>query len=212
MRVFLPLVLVLCAWVATDAIVPGDEVLDSSRISVATDTLALVFPNDGAPVVGGLVVLETERQGDAFVRIERMLGAELQTVHTDSFVVDARTLAPIAQRETGEGVEDDSEQRFDGSAFYANQTDLVLAALPLVEGYAARVLFDDGERQVEVGALESVGVADGANCPAYPVRVSGGYGTGLYHVAADSRALVRFAPESGSFVIARLRACGDTPS
>lgn len=214
---------------AQPALGPGSASLHAEELRPAVDTLDLLASRAGGEFVAGMLVLRTERVGATLLRVERMVvnGA---AVSVDSFTVDGRTLAPIAVTTTH--AEEKVEFRFaegrvtstaDGSSvdrriaepvFYGNSVDLVLGALPLREGYEARLRFfdaPDAPTRLRVEAADEVAAGDGGLCPAWRVEVEGGDHGGTYWISRDTHALVRYDSDQG-FRILRRSGCASPPS
>ncbi|HLL84127.1 MAG TPA: hypothetical protein VK420_15800, partial [Longimicrobium sp.] len=93
-------------------------------------------------------------------------------------------------------------------AFYSNSVDMVLAALPLAEGYEAGIRLSggdahDGVAPVRVTGQEEVATGDAGRCRAWRVEVGGDGPAGTYWIGADDRALVRFDGGGGGRILRR---------
>lgn len=214
------LIALLCVAVAaltfSDPIRPGDPALNAERIAVGEDTLLYLFPHEDGLYVGALLRLQTYAQsaGDssALVRVERTLGPDDEPLHVDSFAVTRTSLAPLHQSTiTPDG--SSHIATFDGHAFYSNAMDMILAALPLREGYVANLILTTGQPSgeqiayVEVHERAPVATATGSECLAWRIQVTTEGGSGTYWINDDPRLLVRYVPLDESMVIARKDGC-----
>ena len=190
----------LLALAASAALVrPGDPSLDGARVAVGTDSLAVVDISSGARLTDGLVVLETRREGDVLLRAERFAVPGAPAVAADSFALDAATLAP-----RGGGPD----------AFHPNSVDVVLAALPLADGYAARLAVHaepgPGTEEVTIKAVraDTVRTLDGGACAAWRVDLVEDGAPAVYWIGRDRPVLVRYASPGEGVAFVRLRTCG----
>ncbi len=206
---------------------PGSAEVQAGEVRERADTLDLLMVQGGAAQATGMVVLRTapgEAQG-VLLRVERVTDGDGSLVVLDSFTVDRGTLAPRtvharggtgtrtlrweAGRVRGRGAQGDTIDVAAGEpAFYANSVDMVLAALPLAEGYEAGVRFSGGDVQngvtpVRVTGREEVATGDGGRCRAWRVEVGGSGHAGTYWMGADDRALVRFDGGGGVRILRR---------
>lgn len=213
---------------------PGSAEVQAAQVRERVDTLDLLMVQGGGAQPTGMVVLRTapaEAQG-VLLRVERVTDGDGNLVVLDSFTVDRATLAPRtvlarggtgtrtlrweAGRVRGRGAEGDSIDVAAGEpAFYANSVDMVLAALPLAEGYEASVRFSGGDVQngwtpVRVEGSQEVATGDGGRCRAWRVEVGGSGHSGSYWIAADDRGLVRY-DGGGGVRILRRSGCGAAP-
>jgi hypothetical protein len=213
---------------------PGSPGLRPDAVRERTDTLDMLAPQGGTARAVAMVVLRTsagERPG-VLLRVERVTGADGEIFARDSFVVERATLAPVAAhgwdgtdtralrweegRMRGLDADETIDRPIGAPSFYANSVDMVLAALPLAEGFEALVRFSGGEAAdgpvpVHVSAREEVATADGGRCPAWRVEVGGSGHSGSYWIGADDRALVRFDAEGGRIRIVRRNGCAAAP-
>jgi hypothetical protein len=206
------------------ALRPGDPALDTARLATSTDSMAVYVVEGGQAFPIGRILLTTEISGDRLSRTEVFYGAEGEEVWTDTFTLDRGTLRPIRQRSLGPIAQ---ELDFEGSAvrqgrggevaeaslpapvFYANALDLILRALPLGEGYRARlaVLDEDalGERvlEVEVAGLSDAREVTGVVRGTWEVRVREGDAESVYHVDRGTGALIRHEAPADGLVLVR---------
>jgi hypothetical protein len=207
---------------------PGNAVLDPSRIAAGVDTLDMYVGDAGEP--DGSMIVETAlaRVGgrDAVVRRET-LRVGSRVLNVDSMVLARESLHPVAVRShgmfgrtsldfaagrvTGRLDGDDGDAPVDRvlaePLFLAGSMDLVLAALPLAEGYAARLAVYDAEdgvttARVTVQALEEVALAGGM-VRAWRVKVAGGGAEGTYWMEEGAQSLVQFVAADRSMRIVR---------
>ena len=194
---------------------PGSPELSPGAVRERTDTLDMLAVQGGATPVAATLVLRIsagEKPG-TLTRVERITGEGGALFYLDSSTVERATLAPLAAHtrdrfgtrtlswETGwvrgrDPVGDSIAEPLGAPAFYGNSADLVLAALPLADGYEATVRFSGGEAgngpiRVRVSAREEVATMDGGRCRAWRVEVAGSGRSGSYWIG-DDRALVRF--------------------
>lgn len=173
---------------------------DGSEEDLGTLTQWLGPAPDGPP--GALLSVQTFRSPD---------GATV-----DSSWMSGETLAPIRHRShnarrvmaldfdgsrvrgsvrPADGEEERIDQALDPPTFDSNVADLVVSALPLAEGYRARVptyVYERGGRvwsDVEVEGVEEVS-AGGRTVEAWKVRAGSG-GSTRYWIARDDRRVVR---------------------
>jgi hypothetical protein len=214
-------------------LLPGDAALRPSRVRVGADTFRISFANDSRDVpAGSLVLATTRRQEDGvalLVRVETTrYGMRPSTV--DSFAVSAETLAPrwaagvggdAAQSLRWDGMRVRGSVRLDGQkvqvdtrtesgVFHDNATDLLLASLPLAEGWRGTwPVFDRGEAldawvQAVVTTAEAVTLTDGTSAYAWRVEVrEDDTDPSTYWIARDDGRLLRFAsaPMQGMRVV-----------
>lgn len=208
MRLSALVLLPLCLGGA-ELLVPGAPSLDPSRIREGTDSLVVMVVQGDQISIAGRMVFGTRRVGDVVGRTERMSGLEGVEASVDSFALDARTLSPTYRVAAGH------EIRTPGKAFHPNSVDLVLAALPLAEGYAAELALEtEGAdlaptASVSVHGTESIRLPSGETCPSWSVRVTIGDQTGLYLLSMQSHALVRYVSRSDGQLLNRIRGCGE---
>ena len=204
---------------------PGSPEIRTAELRAGVDTMELLLLEGGTEFAAGMLVLRTDLASATLTRVERMTGRGGDVLSVDSFTVDRATLAAIAGRVTsGEGAR---ELRFEAGrvrssgrgapldtavaspVFYGNSVDLVLGALPLREGYEARVHFfeEGGPVRVRVTGAEEVATADGGRCPAWRVEVRGGSHGGTYWIGRGSPSLVRFDTATGGFRVLRRAGC-----
>ena len=214
---------------------PGSAEIRAEQVRERADTLDLLVPQGGGAQAAGMVVLQTtlgEAQG-VLVRVERITDGDGNLMALDSFTVDRATLAPLtvlarggtgmrklrweAGRVRGHDADGGTiDVAADEPAFYSNSVDMVLAALPLAEGYEAAIRFSGGDEQngsspVRVTGQEDVTTGDGGRCRAWRVEVGGSGHAGTYWIGAGDRALVRFDGGSGGVRILRRNGCGAAP-
>jgi hypothetical protein len=209
-----------CARNAVERVHAGSPLLDGSRIVARTDTFSMV--NGAEPA--GMMVMRTAALGDtALLRVERVTAPGGQLTDADSFAVRARTVEPLFSvagvsrghslrfhpgRVAGAADGTPVDVRLDPPAFYANSTDLLLAALPLTEGRRFTLSLWNPFRgahvmEVRVGRTEPVTTVDGGTCEVWRVETDGPGGAAVYWVERRTRSLVAFA--MGEFQIRILR-------
>ncbi|HEX2189255.1 MAG TPA: hypothetical protein VHG51_10180 [Longimicrobiaceae bacterium] len=218
----------------------GSPELQAARIRPGVDTLVFLRGTGDAeqPVPGLVLTLRTTLEGDGpgavVVREEETRGRNGTVVDADSFVLARPSLAPVRQRSaggqgertlrfdgrrvqgsrTGPGMQTPVDVALEEPVFYANSLDLVLSALPLREGYAARIpVFDAGsgavaELRARVAGAETVRTADGGSCQAWRVEVAGGSSNGTYWIERSGRGLVRYNAAQGEMRMLRKSGCG----
>lgn len=205
---------------------PGDPTLDTSRLAAGTDSMAVYVVDGGQAFPVGRVLLTTTVEGEQIAREEVFFGGEGEAVWTDAFTLERGSLRPLRQRAHGlTAQEHDFEgatvrRRRGGEAreatlsapvFYANALDLILASLPLAEGYRAllAVLDEDdlGERllSVEVTGMGDVREVTGVVRGTWRVVVGEGEGEGesVYHVDRGDGALIRYESPADGLVFVR---------
>lgn len=203
---------------------PGDAGLDAGRMSARQDTFEVFYAEKPVGQMIARTALERVDGRDVVVRTERLRVMQLWNV--DSIVLVRPSLRPVLHRTSGfsdlvlefgdgrvTGVRDDGprevpvDEALDEPVFLAAAMDLVLGALPLESGYAARVAMFDPEQgevivRVEVGALDAV-ETPGGTVPAWRVRVRGTHFEGTYWMAEGTRTLVQFVAADQSVRIVR---------
>lgn len=227
-RLLLRAVVLACACAAPlaaqGALRPGNAGLDAGRIAARQDTFEVFVANKPVGHVIVRTALERVDGRDAVVRTERMRVGQLWNV--DSMVLARPSLQPVLHRTSGfsdleldfgdgrvTGARDDGPRRapvdeaLDEPVFLAAAMDLVLGALPLWEGYAARLAMFDPEQgevivRVEVGALDTL-ETPGGPVPAWRVRVRGTHFEGTYWMAEGTQTLVQFVAADQSVRIIR---------
>lgn len=201
----LPLLLTLC-----DPVTPGDPALDPSLISAGTDSLVVLVKQGDQLGYGGLMILHTwTDEAVAISRTERIVGPDGADVSTDSFALDPHTLAPTYR------VVDGTERTDRGEGFHPNSVDVVLAALPLADGYSAELALEsDSTGAASVASVRVLGVEDvplisEVRCPSWKVEVVIDRRLGLYFIDQGSRRLMRYLdPIDGVLLANASRTCG----
>ena len=206
---FLLLALLPLGFLSTGPILPGDASLDPSLVRTGTDSLVVMVLQDGQLGLVGTMTFDTRTDGgDVLSRKERLVGTGGAEVNVDSFALDARTLAPTYR------VVDGQERTTTGGAFHPNSVDIVLAALPLADGYSAELALETGGADlaptgtVRVRGVEQGALPSGEVCPTWEVEVVTGGRRGLYLIDQESRKLVRYFSPSEGLLINRVRGCG----
>lgn len=196
---------------------PGSGEVATAAIPERVDALHL-YLGPGMRELAGRMRLRTTFatvQGvDAIIRTEATWVGDVMVL-ADSFAVDRRTLAPLYYHSSGSGetsvllfspgqvrsVFDDGPDtavvEVPEPVFLSAAMDLVLAALPLAEGYTTRLAVFDPEEGVqtalvEVRGAEEVSLARGRRVPAWRVRVSRGGASGTYWMDRESHTLVQY--------------------
>lgn len=216
---------------AQDAVLrPGSSAVSGERIGEGAQTLDFLLGRDGEWERAGEMtvrtVLATVDGREAIVRTEATW-LDDEVAQVDSFALDRRTLAPIMVRSDGVAasrwlrfgdagvrvVEDgdwgaDISDELPGPVFYAGSIDLLLAALPLGDGYVARLAVYDPDLGMDtitfrVEAQERLPLAGGASVPAWRVWVSGDASGGWYWMDRESRTLVQYQTGSGTMRLVR---------
>lgn len=232
--VLLAAVLACAPAAAQDAVLhPGSAPVVGERIGARIETFDYLVSEDGEYVRLGEITTRTAIASvegrEAVVRTETTTFGD-EVAQVDSFVLDRRTLAAIVVRsdgvaasrwlrfgdagvrvvEDGDGGADMSEE-LPGPVFYVGATDLLLAALPLADGYAATLAVYDPEVGmdtigVRVEAEERLPLSGGASVPVWRVRVSGDASGGWYWMDRESRTLVQYETGSGTVRLVRAAA------
>jgi hypothetical protein len=210
---------------------PGNAEVSAQAILDRVDEFDVHSEDDPSPV--GRMTLRTRLATvdgtRAIVRTEA-IWMDDELVQVDSFSLDAGTLAPLAMRsfsvETGVDLRftpgrvrqvDDGDWGADTShvalpepVFLGGSADLLLGALPLAEGYTARLAVydaDDGLDTVaiEVEGAEELTLPNGRRVPSWRVLVTEGFLVSTYWMDRESHALVQFESADGSLRIVRSR-------
>lgn len=221
-------VLLACAPAAAQHAVlrPGSAEVAAGSIPAGTEMFEVSALTRGTWTPVAQMTLRTTRVTldgrDAVVRTEQTwIHDELAQV--DSFVLDPRTLAPVRVRsagmesgrsmdfrdggvrtiEDGDWGADTAEVDLPEPVFAAGLTDLMLAALPLAEGYSARLAVWDMEEGAAVvwatvEGAEELAVPSGARVPVWRVRVADDATGGTYWLDRESRALVQYENGPGT--------------
>lgn len=193
---------------ATATIRPGDPSLDPTRVHAGTDTLAVASIRGEQVGIVGVMFLQTSRAAnDAISRKERVVDANGLEMSADSFALDANTFAPIYRVLAG-------ATRVDTSAsFHPNSLDIVLAGLPLSDGFSAELALDTettelpSTAQVRVLRAEDVKLVVGTSCPGWMVEMTIGSKKSLYWIGRDSGALLQFVSPTEGIFVTRTRGC-----
>lgn len=214
----------------------AQEVLRPGAAAVQTQAIAErqeryeVYAGENPDPVGDFYLrtrLATVDGTDAVVRKEQML-IHGDLVQVDSFSLDRRTLAPLRMRTSDEGQTrwlhfaadsvhvvreghwgmDTVHFALPEPVFLASSADLLLAALPLAEGFTAELAVFGvnegmGTMEIEVEADETLSIFGGARVRTWRVRVSGTETAGTYWMDRESHALVQFENEDGDVRIVR---------
>jgi hypothetical protein len=202
MRLLLSLLLTLTATAqVSDPISLGDARFDADCVPIGSDTLLVLAVAGADTTLAGVLRLTTRATDGALTREEAMLTREGSWSTLDTFALDPQTMAPPGD-----------------DAFYGNSLDVLLAALPLGEGFAAQVLLGqpDGPPQpaeLSVTAAETVRAAQapgtnapagGYDCPAWRVDVLHQGKPSAYWIGRASGRLVRFASPAEGIEIRRI--------
>lgn len=197
----------LLAFTAT-TIEPGDPSLDAARVHLGADTLAVAVFREGQAHLVGAMFLQTSRAPDeTLFRKERVIGGDGVQMSADSFALDDRTFAPVYRILNGAVRTDTSE------AFHPNSLDVVLAGLPLSDGFSAELTLDaegtDLPRaaQVRVIRAEDVRLVTGAHCSAWMVETAIGEDRSRYWIGRESGALLQYFSPTERMMITRTRGC-----
>jgi hypothetical protein len=218
----------------------GGPGMETSRIRPRSDTLVLMIAREDQELAVGTLVLRTRLVGagadSTVVRMEVARDLEGTVLETDSFTVARRSLAPVREHysmpgRTGQlsfegrrvvgsrtvrGVETPIDVVLDAPAFYENSLDLVLAALPLREGYAVQLPVFDSDQggvvrlRVRVAGAEQARTADGGQCSAWRVEVDGGDSRGTYWIERSGLGVVRYHPRTETDGVRMVRTSGCT--
>lgn len=181
------------ALAAQDAPLRPGGALSGTRVAAGTQAYDVYVDGSADSAPDAEYVLETrlaEVDGrPAVVRIEtmRFMG---RVVDADSFALDRATLAPLPSAD---------------GAFLAAGMDLLLGALPLADGYAARLAVRDADgtlatARVQVAGPEDVRT-DRGTVRAWRVQVRGSGSKGTYWLSDDTRTLVQFVAADRSMRI-----------
>jgi len=203
---------------------PGDSALDSTPIRSGTDSLA-VYVVEGEDVIPvGRLILETTVEGDRIRRVEEFIGRLGEVVWRDTFELEDGTLRPINASSTGLREEtitfEEQSVRMEagggmreaplgGPVFFANSMDVILASLPLEEGFSATIIALDPEsleeREMPVRVTRAVAVrqAEGAARETWEVHLDLGGAVDVYHIDQTTGELIRFESALDSVVMLR---------
>lgn len=215
---------------------PGAAEVSGGAIPERTEEFGIYAgEGDGDGVrVGGMTLRTRLVTSDGVPVIVR---TELTWMHdelaqVDTFVLDRRTLAPLRMHSAGEsrhhslrfspgGVRsvfdadwgaDTTEIAIPEPVFLSGTTDMLLGALPLADGYTARLAVYDREEglgtiRVEVEAADEITLPDGGGrVRTWRVGVREGGMRSTYWMDRESHTMVRFEPADGAFRIVRSRA------
>lgn len=210
---------------------PGSEAVSTRAIADRVDEFD-VQAGEGGPAIGRMTLrtrLADIGGTEVVVRTEAMWMDD-ELVQGDSVTLHRQTLAPLAMRsssvETGVQLEfspgtvrkvdegdwgaDTSDVALPEPVFLAGTTDLLLGALPLAPGYAARLAVFDAQDgidtvAIEVEAAEDVVLPEGGRVSAWRVAVTEGWMVSTYWMDRESRTLVQFESADGSLRIVRSR-------
>lgn len=203
---------------------PGSAQVDGRVIPEGTESLAM-YVDPGNRRMDGSITLRTRLAAvggtDAVVRTETFWQGD-EVVQVDSFVLHRRTLAPLSRWSAGprgvvevdfaggtartvhlgEAGGDTAEVALPEPVFLAGTTDMLLGALPLREGYAARLaVYDPHEGvtsiRIRVAGEEQVALPGGGRAAAWKVEVREGGPPVTYWVDRESRTLVQYESEGG---------------
>ena len=190
---------------------PGDPSLDSTRVHLGADTLAVAVSRGGQTRLVGAMFLQPSRASDGTIdRKEHLLGGDGLLINADSFALDGRTFAPVYRILAG------AVRRDTSKAFHPNSLDIVLAGLPLTDGYSAELALDaEGTElpsvaQVRVIRAEDVRLVIGTHCPAWMVETTIGRERSLYWIGQGSGALLQYFSPSERMMITRTRGCPES--
>jgi hypothetical protein len=230
MRTFLTLPILL--FIAATAVAQQDDVtlliepIDRQYLRPGMDTLAILASHQGEMIEVGLAILETRIDDSTITRIEYLAIADNPPMRADSFLIDRKSLLPIASYKKGDYTRD---LIFEGTSiriveaestrtipltskpFYASSMDLMLRSLPLETGYSATVpVFSElslasMDVHITVKGKEMAGTRDGGKCEAFIVQVEGGSVEGTYRLNVKDRSLVGFEGKYAHLV--RVRGC-----
>lgn len=207
---------------AQEAVPVGSDRVRGEALREGTDTLFLFTVREEGAAPAALMTLRTVRvadgDGDRWVRTERTFARGGRPIAADSFEVDARTLAPLSA--VSETPEARTELRYepghargtvrsregvrplyvalDEPAFHGASTDMLLAALPLREGFAARLPVLDPTAEeahavtARVEGRERVRTVSGGEVDAWRVAVEEGERETTYWIADEPRTLVAY--------------------
>jgi hypothetical protein len=210
--------------------------LRTTHLADRSDTLLILVDRAEAIPVGTRVLrtaLTSDAGRETLMRVETVRDTAGKDVRVDSVVVLRASLSPLAQavrdsrgtrslrfeggRARGEsvarGVRSAVDAAVPADAFPGGSLDLVLGALPLREGFSARVAVFDAARSsmaastVQVVDYETTRVGDGSTCRAWRVLVSGGPDAGSYWIEDRSRVLVRFEGAGSPLRMVRRSGC-----
>jgi hypothetical protein len=232
---FAPLAPILCILLAAaplaqqaEPVHPGHPSLDTTPIRVSTDSMAVYVVDEGQMVPVGRFLIDTIVEEDVITRTERFYGALGELAWTETLVVEDHTLRPVSHSVTGirneavnfersavvltRTVEDEARTttaEMDAPVFLTKMIDLVLASLPLTEGFAATLLVLDEmnlrAHEVPVSVIRATNVQEvgGTVRPTWEVSVDIDGATDLYHVDRQTGQLVRYESSADGVVILR---------
>jgi hypothetical protein len=206
----------------------GDPAVDGRRITPGTYTLRMIASRGDQEVEVGTITEDVRvtagANGEAVLERAQTVQARFGTL-TDSVAMRLATLAPIRHRShnpqrvmrldfdgkriTGditpvEGEATKIDEEFDIALFDSSPIDLIIRALPLEEGYGARIptfIHEMGGKVVfeaRVLRAETVEVSDGRKVDAWVVESGRNVGpTSTYWIAKDTRELLRQVTSQG---------------
>ena len=219
---------------AQDAVLrPGSEQVRGEQIPERNERFELYERNAGGEPVGDLYLATRFGTVDGRQVIGRreMTLVDGDVVQSDSFAVERRTLAPLHARlggpaQTvwltfgpaavhtvieGDWGTDTTRAELNAPVFAAGATDLLLGALPLADGYAARAdVFvwhqdENDTLRIRVEGEESVALPGGGRARTWRVAVRGGATAGTYWMDRESHTLVQYESADGELRVVRSR-------
>ncbi|HEX2205851.1 MAG TPA: hypothetical protein VHG91_21230 [Longimicrobium sp.] len=226
---------------AQTALVPvGSPDVRTAHLADRVDSLAVVVDRVQPYPVGSLVlqtVLVQDAGRDAVLRVETLSDTAGTVAGVDSFTVLRASLAPLAYasrvgqkarsirfegvrvrgEEVTRGVRKAVDVALPSLLFDGGTMDILLGALPLREGYAARLPVYHVDRaaaasaSVQVLGAERVRTMDGGSCLAWRIAVAGGPSPGTYWIEERTRALVRHEGTGSPVRLVRRHGCADAP-
>ncbi len=218
----------IAAVLGAPLLLPGSAAVDGNRLSPGTDTLHVrVRQGDQRLEIATMTQELTAVRRDgrpAWLRVQRMVSSVAPTV-IDSAWVDRATLAPIERRShdsredaaysfrgrvvdgsvrSADGSTRAVSDTFDVALFDSNPLDLVVRALPLEAGYAARIAAWEpqlgGRIEVEARVVgeATVEAAGGRRRDAWIVEIARGDTKGRLWVGKEKRDLLRQESEASA--------------
>ncbi|HEX2077824.1 MAG TPA: hypothetical protein VHG08_08950 [Longimicrobium sp.] len=203
---------------------PGSAQVDGRVIPEGVESL-MMYVDPGNRRMDASITLRTRLATvdgtEAIVRTETFWQGD-EVVQVDSFVLHRETLAPLSRwsagpqglvrvefvpgmartARAGEWGRDSAEVPLPQPVFLAGTTDMLLGALPLREGYSARLAVynvDEGVTSIDISVVgqEQVALPSGGRAAAWEVEVREAGPPVTYWVDRESHTLVQYASEGG---------------
>lgn len=218
----------------------GSPEIRTAHLADRVDSLMIVVDRVQPYPVGSVVlqtVLVQDAGRDAVLRVETLRDTAGAVASVDSLTALRASLAPLAYasrvgqkarsirfeggrvrgEEVTRGVRKAVDVALPSLLFDGGAMEILLGALPLREGYAARLPVYHVDRaaaasaSVQVLGTERVRTMDGGSCPAWRVVVAGGPSPGTYWIEPQTRALVRHEATGSPVRLVRRHGCAAAP-